>query len=67
MGEIFQMNEMVVMRVSSHASNLCIVTSSNFDTKGILIVILQVPISYKAERFCNTSEISKGSILNYDL
>ena len=44
-----------------------IVTSSNFDTKGILIVILQVPISYKAERFCNTSEISKGSILNYDL
>ena len=44
-----------------------IVTSSNFDTKGILIVILQVPISYKAERFCNTSQISKGSILNYDL
>ena len=39
-----------------------IVTSSNFHTKGILIVILQVPISYKAVRFCNTFQISKGSI-----
>ena len=36
------------------------VTSSNFDTKGILIVILQVPISYRAVWFCNTFNSQRG-------